>query len=247
MSLFAKKRTTRFSACLTQCILLFLTSLILQCTLMLEASGQSKYENAAMQYLRQRQFDLAAKCCAKALVHDPKSPIAMQVRGSVDFERGEFEQAVKDLQLGLSNGQDYLQGEGYNILGRSYAELQDFKNSLAAFDAGIKRYPDYAHLHFRRGLLLGYQKDYKQALAEVDKAIAMGNQSCFWMRERRADLLRQAGQIGRWLKELDWLISKEPNIYKYRSDRAQAYKMLGKNGLAAEEMIQANKLRAEGW
>ncbi|MBN9396252.1 MAG: tetratricopeptide repeat protein [Candidatus Melainabacteria bacterium] len=232
---------------MTQCILLLLATFILQCALMLEVSGQTKYENAAMQYLRQRQFDQAAQACAKALSYNPRSPIALQVRGSVDFERGEFEQAVKDMQLGLSNGQDYLQGEGYNILGRSYAELQDFQKSLAAFDAGIKRYPNYAHLHFRRGMLLGYQKDYKQALAEVDKAIAMGNQDCFWMRERRADLLRQAGQTVRWLKELDWLISKEPNIYKYRSDRAQAYKMLGKNGLADEEMIQANKLRSEGW
>ena len=94
--------------------------------------------------------------------------------GDYDYESGNCQQAIEDLNQALALNPKYA--EAYNNRGYVYMRLQNYEAALADLNRAIELRPDYATALRNRGDIYNYyyQRDRNQAIADYDKVVSLG-------------------------------------------------------------------------
>lgn len=94
--------------------------------------------------------------------------------GDFDYESGNCQQAIEDLNKALTLNPKYP--EAYNNRGYIYMRLQNYESALKDLNQAIALRPDYATALRNRGDLYNYyyQQDRNKAIADYDKVVSLG-------------------------------------------------------------------------
>ncbi|MBP9817179.1 tetratricopeptide repeat protein [Candidatus Shapirobacteria bacterium] len=98
--------------------------------------------------------------------------------GDYDFESGNCEQAISDLNMAIGINPKYA--EAYNNRGYIKTRLKRYAEALPDFDKAIELRPGYPHALMNRGDLYNYYlvvKDKTKAMADYDRVIALGKET----------------------------------------------------------------------
>lgn len=109
----------------------------------------------------------------QVLKQDPNNVSALIERGNAYREKGDFTNALADhnkaVELGPSSARAYL-GRGMD-----YLALNQYEKALEDFNRTIGLNPELSEAYARRGeARVWLQTEYQQAIADFDKALAMG-------------------------------------------------------------------------
>lgn len=94
--------------------------------------------------------------------------------GDYDYESGNCQQAIEDLNKAISLNPKYA--EAYNNRGYVYMRLQNYEAALKDLDKAIELRPDYATALRNRGDIYNYyyEQDRNKAIADYDKVVSLG-------------------------------------------------------------------------
>jgi len=158
-------------------------------------SLSEKYPNEPMAMLlesrlkmRQGQLEKALECANKCLEKDPENAKAWQVRGEIDFQRGDYSQAIIDLQKSKSSAPEpvtrVLLAKAYWYAARAEDAITELKSTLTMPGA-----PPEGRLLLEQ-IYIGL--DRKDALAKFyDEMLQKFPDSVFWHNHAAAFALSQ--------------------------------------------------------
>jgi len=107
----------------------------------------------------------------KVLQKYPKNFDARSLLGTICAQRGDCEQAIRQIDLALKANPNVAYV--HNNRGSALINLHKYDESLSSFDRAIALKPDFAEAHNNRGGALRGLKRFKEALASLDRAITL--------------------------------------------------------------------------
>ena len=107
----------------------------------------------------------------KIIAKYPKNFEARSLLGSVCFQRGDYEEAIRQIDVALRVNPNAA--FAHNNRGKILINLQKFDESLASFDRAISLQPNFAEAFHNRGNALRGVNRLNDALASFEKAIAL--------------------------------------------------------------------------
>jgi len=135
---------------------------------------------------------------SRALELNPKDSLALCGRGQVFVECGEFERALKDLDVALENiVQVPIQDEGYRravqayiLNGRAaaYAGIGQFDRALIEFEESVSLCPQNAWVYYNRAEAYEHRGETTKALADYKLALTLTNPKLNTLRRKYAEL-----------------------------------------------------------
>ncbi|MEZ6184366.1 MAG: tetratricopeptide repeat protein [Planctomycetota bacterium] len=142
---------------------------------------------------------------ARALELDPELAVAYRLRGQLRLEAGQALEAEHDLERAVACGADPLQV--YVGLAEALTDLGRIEDSVRAFSRAIEAAPRRADLYAARGLRLSMLGLYAEALADYDRALALGSEDLHTHNARAGALVglgrtEEAAQVFQRLTEL---------------------------------------------
>ena len=118
-------------------------------------------------------YSTAANDWRHAMLDDSKNPVLVLLYGQAQFANGKYDEAAGTVQYGLRQ----LSEDQWGVVVSHYAELyrgnQDYTDQLRALEAAAKKpETDSPAVRFLLGYHYGYLGYPKDAIAELDKALA---------------------------------------------------------------------------
>ncbi|NJD25847.1 MAG: tetratricopeptide repeat protein [Betaproteobacteria bacterium] len=120
---------------------------------------------------QQGRLDEADAIYQEVLQRDPDNFDAIQLRGTLAAQKGDYACALEYFQRVLAIKPDFA--EVHCNRGNALKELKRFDEALASYDRAIAIKSGYADAHNNRGLALHELKRFDEALASYDRAIAI--------------------------------------------------------------------------
>ena len=151
---------------------------------------------------------------------DPKDAWALSMRGVGWYEKGEYDNAIKDfdecIRLDPTNANDF------NWRGNAHSNKKDYDRAIQDYDEAIRLNPKYALASFNRGNAHMYKMDYDRAIADYDAATRLDPRyaSAF---AGRGNLYSEKRDYDRAIKDYDEAVRLDPKDAYAFNGRAQAY------------------------
>jgi tetratricopeptide (TPR) repeat protein len=151
----------------------------------LDPQNATAYAYLARLYQSQGLFDQALASALQAKKLDPTAGSVYNILGTVYFDKGDYEKAVKNYELALSfhkgPGRDggkplaYRENSAwvYNNLGLVYIQMKQWDKAQAHLRKALEADPENAVAHNNLGIVLGQKKEYEKALKEFQTALTL--------------------------------------------------------------------------
>lgn len=130
------------------------------------------YCHRARAYLSDGNIDLAIKDCRTAISLNPHVALAHYVLGKALLSQDDAEKALPELTKSiLLRGEEPVKN-GYQMRGKAYAKLGRWKDAASDYATAVKLAPEDGFLRCSYSSVLLQMNSTKEALAEVNAAIA---------------------------------------------------------------------------
>jgi tetratricopeptide (TPR) repeat protein len=93
------------------------------------------------------------------------------MRGSIQRQKGELDNAIKDFNECIRLNPKWA--DGFMARGNTWADKQQYEAAMRDFDEAIRLKPDDALAYFNRGLTFGQMKENDKAIADFSAAIRL--------------------------------------------------------------------------
>lgn len=124
-------------------------------------------------YLQQKRDDLAIEAIGEAIRIQPQNGALYLTRGYAHRDKGDLDRAIADFDKAISVLPEY----SYMLTDRCILLSMVGRHSegLASCEAAIAKWPDQAGGYFARGIVNLHMKRADDAIADFDKAMAIGS------------------------------------------------------------------------
>lgn len=152
-----------------------LISLVLLIVSSQSAFGQTNQEKArekgreAIQLMDKGQFDESIKLLKEAEKLDPESFVYPYEIAYAHYAKADYKKAIS--QLEKTKKHKDVNERLYQLLGNSYDISGEPEKAVAAYDEGLKIFPNSGEIYLEKGNLLWAKKDYEKALPFYEKGI----------------------------------------------------------------------------
>lgn len=116
------------------------------------------------------QFKLALVSANRACVLDPKQPEWLAQKGQAMIGLDRPAEALREFEKMRDLGA--VEDTVFNLMGGAYLDLYEFDKATALYDRSIKLNPSSAIWYYNRGVALGKQRRYREAISAYDEALA---------------------------------------------------------------------------
>lgn len=157
---------------LTMQALLYACWLFLPGLIPAQASTTSEmFRTQAVLELYEGKHEEALVKLNQSIESDPQDYTAIYYRGIVNSRLGNYEQAIKDIELATSNQKDF---EGlYFELGFAYYFNKNLKSAQASLEQAQKKYPNHAPAKYYLGLVYYQQGLYDYCIEPLTDAVKL--------------------------------------------------------------------------
>jgi tetratricopeptide (TPR) repeat protein len=212
----------------------------------LDPAAETNYDHLAQILLEEGRYADATEAAEKAIAVAPKSSTAYQLRGRAETGIGNFKLALRSYTRAVElNPADA--GALLN-LALVQAKLFQFRDAAGSFEKGIARSPKNPQFYEAYGRMLlenGSDAGSNEARAAslLEKALALDNQLAGAHYEFGKYLLRQE-KVQPALAHLEAAAKLDPRDSRAFLALAGAYRRLGRNAEAAEQLRKFKELEA---
>ena len=183
-----------------------------------------------------------------ALNHNPRSPIAHDLKGLVLFQQNRWDEAEQSFRKAVATAPDFALA-WYN-LSKLYEAQGKQPEALAHLDKAIALQEDLAKAYFDRARLREAQGDTRGALEDYNEAIAAQSEPFLQAYLNRGLTRKALGDFGGALADIDRVIELEgasPELLKARGNLYLIYGLYNKALLDFTTAIQQEPGIAEVW
>ena len=171
----------------------------------------------ALTYHRQGQLADARTLYDAILKSEPRHFDALNLRGTLALQTGDFENAVTLIRSALSINAHFA--GAYNNLGNALLALKRLDEALAAYDKAAALTPQQAEAHYNRANALRDLQRYDEALAGYDRALALN--------PNYPEALNNRGSILLSLRRLEEALGSFERARALKPEYADAYNNCG--------------------
>jgi tetratricopeptide (TPR) repeat protein len=175
------------------------------------------------------------------LADHPKHFDTLHLLGLVHYQRGEHDEAVRQIDLALTVNPNAA--VAHNSRGAALKELGRLREAIASYDQAIALKPDYAEALNNRGLALTKLGRLEEAIASYDRAITLRPDFTEAF-NNRGMALAECKRCDEALESYDRSIALRPDYAEAFSNRAAALNELGRFEDALASCDRAIALRA---
>ncbi len=130
------------------------------------------YHYRCVGYMGLRQMDIALSDINKAIDLDSNEPANYMRRGAIYFWMKKYVLSIEDTTKSINLG--FIE-DGYNNRAIYFEGMGDFVSAIADWSALIDIFPENAIAYCRRGLLREKIGDLPNAILDIKKGLAIGN------------------------------------------------------------------------
>jgi tetratricopeptide (TPR) repeat protein len=187
-------------------------------------------------------FDRAIAVLDDAVRIFPKDPAAYNERSQVYTEKGDYNQALSDINraLVLANNDPY-RASSYNGRAGILKQMGELEKSVADYDVAIRLVPKNPKYYANRGDAWRRAGNLERALQDQDRAIELyaGGPGIALGLVLRGETLRYMGDYDRALSDFNQAIRAEPNYAPAYTGRGLTFERLGDVERAKSEFRMA--------
>lgn len=186
---------------------------IAACTKAIDSGALSTVEkarslhNRALARARLKDYSRAITDLTQAIDLDPKDGEHVLTRGEISMLRGQYVQAVSDIERSLRVTGPSMRGE--YLLGIAETGKGDLSAAIAAFTEALKFAPRETAILNRRANLYFETRDYDRALADYTQALAIDSKNAM-LYYNRAEVWRFTNDLARARQDLDAAVRLDP-------------------------------------
>jgi Flp pilus assembly protein TadD len=184
---------------------------------MAQAMGETRIAN---EYLLARDLEKAEVHARKALEIWPNMNAAVRLLGVVHTQRGQFDQAILELEKALRN--DPFSAETYNNLATAYMQKGQMEKAEELLNTSLQISPDYRVAFLNLGLLNLARGRYDAAADYLERALDQAPSDPS-PRNNLAVALMRIGRYDEARKHLLFLIDLSPNVPNWYFNLAITY------------------------
>ena len=184
---------------------------------MARAMGETRIAN---DYLMARDLEKAEMHARKALEIWPNMNAAMRMLGAIHTQRGQFDQAILELEKVLKK--DPFSAEAYNNLATAYMQKGQMEKAEELLNTSLQISPDYRIAFLNLGLLNLARGRYDAAADYLERAIEQAPNDPS-PRNNLAVSLMRIGRYDEARKHLLFLIDLSPNVPNWYFNLAITY------------------------
>tara|TARA_Y100001978_G_scaffold5700_1_gene4738 strand:+ start:342 stop:2030 length:1689 start_codon:yes stop_codon:yes gene_type:complete len=183
----------------------------------------------------------AIKYANKVISLNNKNIGAYYLRGRIKIELKEYESAINDFKIVISQDPLSLSFNPYKMIGIAYLYLNNHQNAILNFDKALKVNPNDVNTIANRGYSKSQIKDFLGALNDFNQVIEIDPLNSGIL-ANRGDLKLKLKYFDEAIVDYTSAIKLNPNYsYAYVS-RGDAKKKLGNNSGAIEDYTRALKI-----
>jgi tetratricopeptide (TPR) repeat protein len=167
----------------------------------------------------------------KALQLFPNYAQALTLRGILNLQDSNFDQARTDLETAIKA--DYSYGMGYIVLGAAYNLMDRFDDSVRVLERGITLMPASWQARYELSKALLGKSQFEAALRQVNKAADLGPSNYPALHLVRAHALLGLKDYNRAVAELEQFLGSDPgsaDSAKARETLNQVRSFMASNG-----------------
>jgi len=177
------------------------------------------YAWRAWAHTRLKESDLAFEYAEKAVVADPDNYLGYHQRGSVWYERGDFDKAIADFDKAIE-----LKNDNARIFvnrGVSWHNKGDYAKAIADYNKALELEKDFAYAYGGRGYTHFFLKEYDKAIDDFNKAIEInsGEKSYYF---NRGASWHNKGEYAKAIADYDMSLNLEPDYAIALNNRGKA-------------------------
>ena len=193
-------------------------------------------------------YDCKVVANGKLILANPRDAEAYFNRALAYRHKEQWALAIRDLDkyLSLPNSNKSYQADGYRERGWARHKAADDRGALADLDRAIVINPDENEAYYSRGIIYRDQKDYRHAIADFSAYIGLNAAKPTYLADgyyQRGYVYNANGEYDKALKDLNIAIATDDTKGFYYTERAYAYRKLGKNALAESDDAKAAELK----
>jgi tetratricopeptide (TPR) repeat protein len=184
----------------------------------------------------------------KNIQADPANKEAYYNRALAYKHKSQWALALRDLDKYLTfsiTDKVYL-ADGYRERAWIRHKLNDNRGAFADITKAIEVNPDEHEAYYTRGQIYRNQKDYLHAIADFSAYIGLNAAKAEYLADgyyERGFAYNATGEFAKALKDLDIAIGYDNTKDFYYTERAYAYRKLGKIALADADTAKAAELK----
>jgi tetratricopeptide (TPR) repeat protein len=118
---------------------------------------------------------------------------------------------------------------------------QDFDGAIKNFTEAIQASPKYSDYYYQRGLAYYVEKNYQNAISDLNQAVAIGGHAEAYL--ARGDAYYASGDFNGAVSAYSEGIQEFPADYAIYEHRSFAYKRLGEKQEAQSDFKKAKELK----
>jgi tetratricopeptide (TPR) repeat protein len=206
------------------------------------------YLQSAVWHFERGNLEKALGELEHALNHNPRSPVAHDLKGLVLLQQERWEEAEQSFRKAVATAPDFALA-WYNL--SKLHEAQGKKaEALAHLDKAISLQEDLAKAYFDRARLREAQGDTRGALEDYNEAISAQSEPFLQAYLNRGLTRKALGDFGGALADIDRVIELEgasPDLLKTRGNIYLIYGLYNKALLDFTTAIQQDANFAEAW
>jgi tetratricopeptide (TPR) repeat protein len=163
----------------------------------------------AEELLQKQKLPQAREAVEKALQVFPNYAQALTLRGLLNLQDNQVEQARADLEQAVKD--DYSYAMGFIVLGTTYNLMHRFDDAARALEHGIVLQPASWQAYYELSKALLGKEQYEPALRQINKAAEMAPSTYAAIHLVRAHALLGVKDYNQAITELEQFVSSNPN------------------------------------
>ena len=205
----------------------------------LEPEEAAAYNNRGIVYDDLGKYEEAIEDYSTAIRLDSAHAVAYNNRGIVYRKQGEHVKAMADYNKAVELDPDYA--NAYNGRGIVYKELGEREKAIEDYSKAIELTPDDASFYYNRGILYGDLGEYEKAIEDYSKAAALCPGAATYNNWGVA--YKNLKDYPKAIESYTKAIELDAGYQRAYRNRAEAYRAIGEDDLAAADEKKAEELK----
>jgi serine/threonine protein kinase len=213
----------------------------------LNPNNANAYHNRGNTYRELKEYQRALVDYTRAIELNPWDANAYNNRGWNYYELKAYQSAIADFDSAIALDPNYALSDydraiqldpnfafAYYSRGNAYFYLKEYRKALSDYDRAIQLDPAFAYAYYgrdkayyNRGNAYLELKEYQKALADYTRAIKLKPWDA-WAYGGRGRAYYYLKDYQRAVQDFDYAFQLDPSITRFRSEREDAYRKLGR-------------------
>lgn len=197
------------------------------------------YNSRGLAYYNLNEREKAIADFNKSIELNPDYEHAYYNRGKSYNDSGEYEKAIAYFNKAIELNADYYLA--YNNRGFAYNNLGEYEKAIMDFNKAIELDLNYGYAYNNRGAVFNALGEYEKAIVDCNKAIELNPDTASPYRHC-GTAWKEKGDFEKALQFYTKAIELNPQYRKAYLNRAEVYRLLGKEEQASADEATAAKL-----